>query len=240
MSGPSAIEKPRSPKIAVISSITWLIGWMRPRSAGDWRTGSVTSTFSAASRAVIAASFSSALRAAERLGDAVLQAVDRRALGLALLRRSSSPASSAARRPSPSCRARRRAPPRSPARRRPRRCRPSARLFERVHVVAFSSRRDPCRHLRRREPARSHRFRHNRKTRASPASAGFPNQSLRSLGRRWLRRQRFQKRSAWCSSDIRARPWPWRPARRKPAARGSPCRTAPCGRSRCRPCSGRR
>src|SRR5262245_55223986 len=63
MSGPSAIAKPRSPKIAAISSITWLIGWMRPRSAGDCLTGSVTSTFSAASRAVIAASRSSALRA---------------------------------------------------------------------------------------------------------------------------------------------------------------------------------
>ena len=52
-----------SPKIAAISSMTWLIGWMRPRSAGDCRTGSVTSTFSAASLAAIAASFSSALRA---------------------------------------------------------------------------------------------------------------------------------------------------------------------------------
>ena len=53
-----------SAKIAAISSMTWLIGWMRPRSAGDWRTGSVTSSFSAARRASIAASFSSAWRAA--------------------------------------------------------------------------------------------------------------------------------------------------------------------------------
>ena len=30
MSGPSATEKPMSAKIATISSITWLIGWMRP------------------------------------------------------------------------------------------------------------------------------------------------------------------------------------------------------------------
>ena len=30
MSGPSATEKPMSAKIAMISSITWLIGWMRP------------------------------------------------------------------------------------------------------------------------------------------------------------------------------------------------------------------
>ena len=34
MSGPSATEKPISAKIAVISSITWLIGWMRPRISG--------------------------------------------------------------------------------------------------------------------------------------------------------------------------------------------------------------
>lgn len=57
------MAKPRSPKIAAISSMTWLIGWMRPRSAGDCRTGSVTSTVSAASLAVTATSFSSALRA---------------------------------------------------------------------------------------------------------------------------------------------------------------------------------
>ncbi len=34
MSGPSATAKPMSAKIAVSSSITWLIGWMRPASAG--------------------------------------------------------------------------------------------------------------------------------------------------------------------------------------------------------------
>ncbi len=44
MSGPSATAKPMSAKIAVSSSITWLIGWMRPASAGASRTGSVTST----------------------------------------------------------------------------------------------------------------------------------------------------------------------------------------------------
>ncbi len=33
MSGPSAIEKPISAKIAASSSITWLIGWMRPGSS---------------------------------------------------------------------------------------------------------------------------------------------------------------------------------------------------------------
>ena len=41
-----------SAKIAVSSSITWLIGWMRPRVSGPSRTGSVTSRRSAARRAV--------------------------------------------------------------------------------------------------------------------------------------------------------------------------------------------
>ena len=58
MSGPSATEKPRSAKIAVISSITWLIGWMRPRTSGASRRGSVTSMRSAESRASRAASVS--------------------------------------------------------------------------------------------------------------------------------------------------------------------------------------
>ncbi|MNY57532.1 hypothetical protein D3C86_1937540 [compost metagenome] len=49
--------------MAVISSTTWLIGWMRPRSAGEERTGRETSTVSAFSRASIAASFNSVLRA---------------------------------------------------------------------------------------------------------------------------------------------------------------------------------
>ena len=33
MSGPSATAKPMSAKIAVISSVTWLIGWIRPRTS---------------------------------------------------------------------------------------------------------------------------------------------------------------------------------------------------------------
>jgi hypothetical protein len=78
-----------SAKIAVISSITWLIGWMRPRSAGDWRTGRVTSTLLGGQprldRRVLQ---DSTCGQAKRLGDAVLQAVDRRACGLAFLRRS--------------------------------------------------------------------------------------------------------------------------------------------------------
>ena len=43
-----------SAKMAVISSITWLMGWMRPLSAGGSRKGSVTSTRSAARRAASA------------------------------------------------------------------------------------------------------------------------------------------------------------------------------------------
>ena len=84
------------------------------------------------------------LARAERLGDAVLQAVDGRALGLPLLRRSSSPASSAARRPSPSCRARRRAPPRSPARRRAAAI-SASREFSSVSMFGSWSLRDPGR-----------------------------------------------------------------------------------------------
>ena len=63
MSGPSAMEKPMSAKIAVSSSITWLIGWMRPVSTGASRTGSVTSTVSEARRASSAASFRMSRRA---------------------------------------------------------------------------------------------------------------------------------------------------------------------------------
>jgi hypothetical protein len=55
-----------SAKIAVISSITWLIGWMRPVSSGEARTGSVTSTVSAARARSSAASLSTA-RGRDRL-----------------------------------------------------------------------------------------------------------------------------------------------------------------------------
>ena len=58
MSGPSATAKPMSAKIAVNSSITWLIGWMRPCSAGLSGSGSVTSTVSVLSRWSSARSFS--------------------------------------------------------------------------------------------------------------------------------------------------------------------------------------
>ena len=137
MSGPSATAKPRSPKIAVISSITWLIGWMRPRSAGDWRTGSVTSTFSAASRTAIAASRSSALRRASASVTRFLRPLIAGPIDLALVRAHGAQASSASPRPSPSCRARRRAPPPAPARRRPGRRRPSGRLPARQVIALF-------------------------------------------------------------------------------------------------------
>ena len=63
MSGPSATAKPMSPKISATSSNTWLTGWMRPSCSGPSRTGSVTSAFSVARRAVSAPRSSSALRA---------------------------------------------------------------------------------------------------------------------------------------------------------------------------------
>ena len=52
-----------SAKIAVSSSITWLIGWMRPASAGASRTGNVTSTVSFSS----CFEMSACLKAARRL-----------------------------------------------------------------------------------------------------------------------------------------------------------------------------
>src|SRR6516164_8354950 len=53
-----------SAKIAVSSSTTWLMGWMRPISAGGSRTGSVTSTVSVLSRCSNASPRSASLRAA--------------------------------------------------------------------------------------------------------------------------------------------------------------------------------
>jgi hypothetical protein len=85
MSGPSAIEKPMSAKIAVISSTTWLIGWIRPRSAGEGRTGRLTSTLSRARRSVMAASRKFALAHGDGVGDTGLEPVDCGASFLALL-----------------------------------------------------------------------------------------------------------------------------------------------------------
>ena len=39
--GPSATAKPISPKIATISSMVWLIGWMRPSPVGPHRQGHI-------------------------------------------------------------------------------------------------------------------------------------------------------------------------------------------------------
>src|ERR1700722_10009788 len=64
MSGPSATANPMSAKIAVSSSTTWLIGWMRPASAGASGNGKVTSMVSAARRCSRAAPLSASRRAA--------------------------------------------------------------------------------------------------------------------------------------------------------------------------------
>src|SRR6516162_2203478 len=64
MSGPSAIAKPMSAKMAVSSSITWLMGWMRPASAGLSGVGRVMSMVSPASRCSRAAPLSASRRAA--------------------------------------------------------------------------------------------------------------------------------------------------------------------------------
>src|SRR6185437_9330976 len=64
MSGPSATAKPISAKMAVISSIAWLIGWMRPVSTPGSGTGRVTSSASRLSCASSAARLSNTRRAA--------------------------------------------------------------------------------------------------------------------------------------------------------------------------------
>ena len=66
ISGPSAMEKPMSEKIAVISSITWLTGWMRPCAVGAGGSGRVISTRSAARRASSALACSAPLRCSIR------------------------------------------------------------------------------------------------------------------------------------------------------------------------------
>ena len=53
-----------SAKMATISSVTWLIGWMRPVSTAGGRTGRVTSSASRLSWASSAARLSTARRAA--------------------------------------------------------------------------------------------------------------------------------------------------------------------------------
>ena len=66
-----------APKIAAISSMVRLIGWIRP--AGRGRGGRVGSMRSCARRASRSAASSSALRASMALGQRVLQPVQRRA-----------------------------------------------------------------------------------------------------------------------------------------------------------------
>src|SRR6476660_3057488 len=55
MSGPSATANPMSAKMAVSSSVTWLMGCTRPASVGASRTGRVTSTVSVLRRVLSAA-----------------------------------------------------------------------------------------------------------------------------------------------------------------------------------------
>ncbi len=76
-----------SAKIAVISSMTWLIGWMRPVSRPDVLGGSETSTASLASRASSPASRKRLAPRGERLHHAVLGGIDGGACDPPLLRR---------------------------------------------------------------------------------------------------------------------------------------------------------
>src|SRR5690606_30953558 len=73
ISGPSAMEKPMSEKMAVISSQTWLTGWMRPAAVGGAGSGRVTSRRSAARRAASASAPSSPERASTAVAISVLR-----------------------------------------------------------------------------------------------------------------------------------------------------------------------
>src|SRR5262245_13006665 len=86
MSGPSATANPMSAKIAVSSSITWLIGCTRPLSAGVSRTGSVTSIVGREPR-VESCALERIAALVQRAVHAIAQAVDGGALHLALVRR---------------------------------------------------------------------------------------------------------------------------------------------------------
>ena len=79
------MAKPMSAKIAVISSVTWLIGWRRPASTGASRTGNDTSSVSEASRAARA----SAARASRRPASAAATRSFRRLRAAPLALRSS-------------------------------------------------------------------------------------------------------------------------------------------------------
>ena len=87
MSGPSATAKPISAKIAVISSMTWLIGWIRPASMPPSRAGSVTSTASVARRLVEGGGLQQVAPRGQRIGDAGLGGIDGGARHASLLRR---------------------------------------------------------------------------------------------------------------------------------------------------------
>ena len=84
-SGPSAMVQPMAPKIAAISSMVRLIGWIRPVSRG--RGGRVGSSRSAARRASSAASSSADRRASIAAVERVLELVQRGAALAALLGR---------------------------------------------------------------------------------------------------------------------------------------------------------
>src|SRR5581483_7834494 len=73
MSGPSATTKPISPKMATISSMVWLIGWMRPSAVG--RAGKVTSTRSLCRRRSSSASPKAPTRACKRASTALLSSL---------------------------------------------------------------------------------------------------------------------------------------------------------------------
>ena len=73
ISGPSATVKPISPKMATISSMVWLTGWMRPSASG--RGGRVTSTRSLGEARVQRGPGEVRLARVEGGGDRLLQGV---------------------------------------------------------------------------------------------------------------------------------------------------------------------
>ncbi len=233
MSGPSATAKPISAKIAVISSMTWLIGWIRPRTSGASRTGRVTSTRSEASRASRAASASSALRAVTApctrsrrpliRGPRSLRSSG--VIGAQGLQQIRDAALLAERRDAHRVEGRlvgRRASPGPGGR--VRGCRDRSSLSSsRVGGVAVAA----C--CRASGAADASRGREPGTTKARLPGRAAP--SVRPAAA-WIRRP-------WRWSAA-ARPWPSRRRRRSSPARGSRARTAPCGRRRCPTWPGRR
>ena len=221
-----------SAKIAVSSSITWLIGWMRPRVSGPSRTGRLTSMRSAARRCSSAASASASLRVAIAPWTLSRSPLMSGPLLLALLRRHGPE--------------------------RLQEVRDGALLAERRHAQRLErglvgarprpGRAGPVRV--RRDRSSGFGFREGCSV-AGPAVKRFGPKRTRRLGRAagGKASEGWDDGASFAPPAVRLRLLPRAPAarpsraphrRRMPPARGSPSRTTPCDRPRSPPCPGRR